>query len=215
MDEYLEFVDELRFVYLDELYIGPRIEDMVTFLWLSPELSQREYTSYVFKLCSLCLGHVVPELPNVSLCSPNRSVAGVDLADVIELLQSYLLSSSSEQNIYSSAECVSSCVEMLAEFGDKALQPSYDPWASFDFYGLAKIHTDLTKTYKDVRNVTNVETDADVTLSSGSPEKLLPQKRRPAQGPRIDLSKTSKAVAAKTCVSKLRSSGAGTSGNCS
>ena len=61
----------------------------------------------------------------------------------------------------------------------------------------------------------NIEADADVTLSSGSPEKLLPQRKRHAQGPHIDLSKTSKAVAAESCVSKLRSSGAGTIGDCS
>ena len=66
-----------------------------------------------------------------------------------------------------------------------------------------------------MRIAPNVETDADVTLSSGSPEKLLPQRKRPAEGPRIDMSKTSKAVAAKTCVSKLRFSGAWTSGDCS
>ena len=83
MDDYLEFVDDLRFVSLDELHIGPKIEDMVTFLSSSPELSKQEYTSYVFKLCCLCLGHVVPDLPNVSLGSSNRSVPGVDLADVI------------------------------------------------------------------------------------------------------------------------------------
>ena len=40
MDDYLEFIDDLRFVYLDELHIGPKIEGMVTFLSLSPELSQ-------------------------------------------------------------------------------------------------------------------------------------------------------------------------------
>ena len=135
--------------------------------------------------------------------------------DVIEPLQSYLLRSSSEQNIFSSAECISSCVEMLVEFGDRALQPSFDPWASFDFHGRAKIHTDLTKSYTDVRIVANVETDADVTFSSRSPEKLLPQRKRPAQRPGIDLSKTSRAAAAKTCVAKLRSSAAGTSGDCS
>ena len=215
MDDYLEFIDDLRFVYLDELHIGPKIEDMVTFLSLSPELSKRENTSYVFKLCCFCLGHVVPELPSVSLGSPNRNVAGVDLADVIEPLQSFLLSSSLEQNIFASAECISSCVEMLAEFGDRALQPFYDPWASVDFHGHGKIHADLTKAYKDVRIAANVEPDADVTFSSGSPEKLLPQRKRPAQGPRIDLNKTSKAVAAKTCVSKLRSSRPGGSGDCS
>ena len=104
---------------------------------------------------------------------------------------------------------------MLAEFGDRALQPSYDPWASVDFHGRAKIHADLTKAYKDVRIAANVEEDADMTLSSGSLEKLLPQRKRPAQRPRIDLSKTVKAVTAKTCVSKLRSFGAGTTGDCS
>ena len=213
MDDFLEFVDDLRFVYLDELHIGPKTEDMVTFLSLSPELSKREYTSYVFKLCCLCLGHVVPELPSVTLGSPNRKIAGVDLADVIEPLQSYLLSSSLEQNIFASAECISSCVEILAEFGDRALQPSYDPWASVVFHDRGKIHADLTKAHKDVRIAANVEPDADVGLSSGSPEKLLPQRKRPAQGPRIDLSKTSKAVAAKSCVSKLRFSRPGGSGD--
>ena len=188
---------------------------MVTFLSSSPELPKREYTSYVLELCSLCLGHVVPELLNVSLGSPDRSGSAIDLADVIEPLQSYLLICNTEQNIFSGAESISSCVELLADFGDRALQPSYDPWASVDFHDRSKIHADLTKAYKDVRVVANVETDVDVTLSSGSPEKRLPQKKRPAQRPRIDLSKTSKAVAAKFFASKLRSSGAGTSGYCS
>ena len=215
MDDYLEFIDDLRFIYLDELHIGPKIEDMVTFLSSSPELSRQEYTSYIFKLCCLCLGHIVPELPNVSLGSPDRSSSAIDLADVIEPLRSYLLTCISEQNTFVSADSISSCVEMLAVFEDMALQSSYDPWASVDFHGRSKIHADLTKAYKDVRVATNVGTDADVALSSGSPEKLLPQRRRPAQGPRIDLRKTSKAVAAKTYISKLRSSGIGTSGDCS
>ena len=215
MDDYLEFIDDLRFVYLDELHIGPKIEDMVTFMSLRPKLSKREYTSYVFKLCCLCLGQIVQELPNLSLGSPNRSNARVDFADVIEPLQSYLMSSSSEQNIFPSAECISSCVEMSTEFGDEALQRSFDPWASVDFHGRATIHADLTKTYEEVRIAANVETDADVTLSSGSPEKLLPQRKPPGQKPRIDLSKTSKAFVPKNFASKLHSSGAGLSGDCS
>ena len=54
MDDYMEFVDDIRFVYLDELHIGPKIEDMITFLSSSPELAKREYTFRVFKLCCLC-----------------------------------------------------------------------------------------------------------------------------------------------------------------
>ena len=41
-DDYFDFIDDLRFVYSDELHIGPKIEDMVTILSLSPELSERE-----------------------------------------------------------------------------------------------------------------------------------------------------------------------------
>ena len=135
------------------------------------------------------MGHVVPELPNVSLGSPNRSVDGVDLSDVIEPLQIFLLSSSSEQHNFSSAECSPSWVEMLVEFGDRALQPSHDPWASVDFLGRVKFHAVLTKAYKDVRIAANVETDAEVTLSSGSPENFLPQRKVPTERPVFDLSK--------------------------
>ena len=215
MDDYLEFIDDLRFVYLDERHIGPTIEDIVTFLSSSPELSKRRYTAFVFKLCCLCLGHVVPELPSVSLGSPDRNSSAVDLSDLIEPLQSYLLTSNTEQNIFSSADSISSCVEMLAEFGDKALQPSYDLWIGVVSDGRSKIHADLTKAYKDVRVAIIVGMGADVTLSSESPEKLLPQRKRPAQRPRIDIIKTSKSAATKSCISKLRYSGAGTSGDCS
>ena len=69
LDDCLEFVDDLQFVYLDEWRIGLVIEDMVTFLSSSPELARRQYTSYVFEFCCLCLGHVVPELSRVSLGS--------------------------------------------------------------------------------------------------------------------------------------------------
>ena len=189
MDDSLEFIDDLRFVYLDELHIGPKNEDMVTFLSSSPELSKREYLSYVFNLCCLCLGHTVPELPNVSLGSPDRNSTVIDLADVIEALQSYLWTCSADQNVFVSSDSISSCVEMSAEFGDNALQSPYDPWASVDSHDRSKIQADLTKAYKDVRIATDVGTDADVTLSSVNPEKLLSQKKRPVQRPRIDLKK--------------------------
>ena len=81
---------------------------------------------------------------------------------------------------------------MLAEFRDRALQPSYDPWASVNLHGRVKNRANSTKAYKDIRVATNVGSDVDVTLTSGSPEKLLPQRKRPAQRPRFDLSKISK-----------------------
>ena len=50
-DDYNDFVDDLQFVFLDELHIGSEIEDMVTIMPSSPELTQGKHTSYVFKFC--------------------------------------------------------------------------------------------------------------------------------------------------------------------
>ena len=77
MDEYKHFIDNIRFVSLDEQHIGLKIEDMISFLSSSSELAKREQTSHVFRLCCLCLGHVVPKLPSVALDSPGKSTAGV------------------------------------------------------------------------------------------------------------------------------------------
>ena len=71
----------------------------------------------------------------------------------MEPLRSYLLTKSADQNILLSFESNSSCVEMLAEFGDRALQLSYDPWSNVKFHGRAKIHADLTKSYEDVKGL--------------------------------------------------------------
>ena len=139
MDDYMEFNDDIRFLYLDELHIGPKNEVMITFLSSSPKLAKREHTSHVFKLRCLCLGHVVPKLPCVTLGCPSKSAVEADLSDIIEPLQSYLLSSSFEQNVFTSAESISSCVELLDEFGDKAIQPCYDTWASVDFHDKSQI----------------------------------------------------------------------------
>ena len=214
LEEYMEFIDDIRFVYLDELHIGPKIEDMITFLSSSPELAKREYTFRAFKLCCLCLGHVVPKLPSVALGSASKGAAEVDLSEVIEPLQSYLLSSSAEQNIFTSAESISSCVELLNEFADRAMQPGYDPCASVNFYDKSEISVDLTKAYKNVRLASNVDTGADVSVSPDTPDRLAPQRRQPAQNPRIDVGKTSKAGAAKALAIKLRSSRPGGSGDC-
>ena len=215
MDDYMEFVDDICFVYLDELHIGPKIEDMITFLSSSPELAEREYTFRVFKLCCLCLGHLVPKLPSVALGCASKGAAEIDLSDVIEPLQSYLLSSGAEQNIFTTAESLSSCVELLDEFADRAMQPGFDPWASVNFHDKSQISADLTKAYKNVRLASNVETGAEVSVSPETPDRLALQRPQPAQKPRIDVGKISKAAAAKALTQKLRASRLGGSGDCS
>ena len=211
----MEFIEDIRFVYLDELHFRPNIEDMITFLSSSPELAKREHTFHVFKLCCLCLGNVVPNLPAVSLGCASKNAAETDLSDNIEPLQSYLLGSGAEQNIFISAESISSCMELFGEFGDKAIQPCYDPWASVVFHNKSQISADLSKADKNVRLASNVEPGAGFSVSSETPNKLAPQRHHRAQKPRIDVGKTSKAAAAKALAVKLRSCCPGGSGDCS
>ena len=100
IDDYIEFVDDVRLDYLDELGVGPGVEDMFSFLSSCPELSRRGYTWDLFKLCCLCLGHVAPKLPDVSLGSSKVGVTSVDLSSVVEPIQGYLLSGDVEGNFF-------------------------------------------------------------------------------------------------------------------
>ena len=84
-----------------------------------------------------------------------------------------------------------------------------------DFCDRSKIQVDLTRAYKKVRLVANVEADTEGTGSPESLEKFLPLRMLPAQKPCIDLCKTSKAVAAKTSAEKRHSSPPGASGDSS
>ena len=89
---------------MNELLIGRKFENLISFLSAIPKMAKLEYTACVYKWCCLCLGHLVPKIPAVSLSSTDKNDVGVDLSDIIESLQSYLLVSSSEQNLFTSIE---------------------------------------------------------------------------------------------------------------
>ena len=207
MDDYVEFVDDLRHVYLDNVISGPVIDDMVTFLSNCPELARREYTLHVSKLCCLCLGHIYPTLPIVGLSYPMSGMESVDLSLVTEPVQSYLLCGELTNNFFTDPDSVARCVVLLDSFGDQALQANYNPWDSFDFHGRAGIALwrggGLSKAYKAVRVASDVDTSSMSTILQ-SPGKLSMQRRTPVQGPKIDLGKTCRAGTASALVSKLR-----------
>ena len=205
IDEYVEFIDDVRHVYLDELGVGPDVEDMVSFLSSCPELSRRESTWDLFKLCCLCLGHVAPKLPDVSLWSSKVGVTRVDLSSVVEPIQGYLLSGDAEGNFFTDPGSISSCMELLETFSDSALQCNYDPWESVNVHGYEKIRAELEKLYKAVRVANDVESSSSLSEPVFLSEKLPEQRRRPAQRPRIDISKTHQSGLAELLADELRS----------
>ena len=148
IDDKIEFIDDVRHVDLDELGVGPDVEDVVSFLSSFPKLSRKEYTWDLFKLCCLCLGHVAPELPDVSLGSSKVDVTRVDLSSVVEPIQGFLLSSDAEGNFFTDPASISSCMELLETFGDSAFQCDYNPWESVNVHGYEKFRAELEKSYK-------------------------------------------------------------------
>ena len=205
IDDYVEFIDDVRHVYLDDLGVGPDVEDMVSFLSSCPKLSRREYTWDLFKLCCLCLGHVAPKLPDVSLGSSKVGGTSVDLLPVVEPLQGYLLNGDAEGNFFTDPGSISSCMELLETFSDSALQCGYNPWESVDVHGYEKIRTELEKSYKAVRVASDVESSSSLSEPVFVSERLPEQRRRPAQRPRTDINKTQHSGVAEFLAGKLRS----------
>ena len=149
--------------YLDELGVGPDVEDMVSFLSSCPELSRREYTWELFKLCCLCLGHVAPKLLDVSLGSSKVGVTSVDLLSVVEPIRGYPLNGDAEGNFFTDPGSISSGMELLETFSDSALQCGYNPWESVDVDGYEKIRAELEKSYKAVRVASDVESSSSLS----------------------------------------------------
>ena len=140
----------MRHVYLDELGVGPDVEDMVSFLSSCPELARRAYTWDLFKLCCLCLGHVAPKLLDVSLGSSKVGVTSVDLLSRVEPIQGYLLNGDAEGNFFTDPGSISSCMELLETFSDSALQCDYNPWEFVGVDCYEKIRAELEKSFKPV-----------------------------------------------------------------
>ena len=205
IDDYIEFIDDVRRVYVDEVGVGPDVEDMVSFLTSCLELSRREYTWDLFKLCCLCLGHVAPNLPDVSLGSSKVGVNRVDLSSVVEPIHGYLLSSDAEGNFFTDPASISSCMELLETFGDSSLQCDYNRWKSVNVHGYEKIRAELEKLYKAVRFASDVQSSSSLGEPVYVSERLPEQRRRPAQRPRFDISKTHLSGVAELLAGKLRS----------
>ena len=125
MEDYVEFVDDVRHIYLDEF----GIEDMVFFLSACPDLARRETFLHFFKICCLCLGHIVPSMPKIELASGRISTANVDLSCIFEPFQGYLLSSDSERNFFTDLDSFEGCWASLENFCDKVLQTAYNHWS--------------------------------------------------------------------------------------
>ena len=151
------------------------------------------------------LGHVSPKLPDVSFGSSKVGVTRVDFSSVVEPIQGYLLSGDAEGNFFTDPASISSCMELLETCSDSALQCDYDPWESIIVHGYEKVRAEWKKSYKAVRVASDVESSSSLSEPVFVSERLHEQRRRPAQRPRIDISKTHHSGVAELLAGKLLS----------
>ena len=123
-DCYVEFVDDLRYVYVENM---SEVEDITTFLSCCPALRRRVHTQKLFEKCRLCLTHSTINVPYVGLGSASRNVVALDLLRAIRPLQFYLLSVNQDSSFLSRGESVDHFCELLESFDGTALLPIYDP----------------------------------------------------------------------------------------
>ena len=139
------------------------------------------------------------------LGSSKVGVTSVDLSSVVEPIQGYLLSGEVEGNFFTDPGTISSRMELLETFSDSALQCGYNPWESVDVHGYEKIRAELEKSFKAVRVASDLESSASLSEPVFVSERLSEQRRRPAQPPCIDISKTHRSGVAGLLAGKLRS----------
>ena len=154
-DCYVELVDELRYVYVNDSGRGPEVEHRITFLSRCRELERRRHTKKLVELCCLCLSHSTINIPHAVLGSASRNVVAPELSCVNLPLQYYLLSFSQDCSFSTRGESVSRCCEHLETFGRTALLRNYDPWGFVDFHRRKTIYSELAKRCKSVHERVN------------------------------------------------------------
>ena len=88
---YVEFVDDWRYVYIDDSGRGPEVEDLITFLSQCPELDRLRHTKKMFKKCFLCVSHWTINVPYAGLGSQSGNVISPELSSVVHPLPYYVI----------------------------------------------------------------------------------------------------------------------------
>ena len=98
-DCYIEFVDDLRYVYDDDIERRPKEEDVITFLSRCTELERRHHTKKLSEKYCLYLSHWSIDVGYLGPGSENQNRVIADLSSVVNPFQCYLLSLSQDCSV--------------------------------------------------------------------------------------------------------------------
>ena len=146
-------------------------------------------TMTLLHLSCICLGHGNLDLAGVNFVLSIVIGDDADLSERVDPVQSYLLSSKSESNMFNNASSKADCVELI-DFCRTANEPVFIPWTYVDFFSKDEILKVLMKCYKEIRVAAAVDGD---TSDVSNPDALCIKSSLPAQFLKIDVSKVTSA----------------------
>ena len=162
--------------------VAPEVRDIIIFLPGYPELVRKTKIMTMYRLSCLCLDHGKLDLPEDNFGLIGWSCEGPDLLETIETVQSYLLSSNPDCNIFTNAFSISECMEMIGSFARTVVESGYNPWTYIDFFDGNGFLKELVKCYREIR-INEVDGE---TLDVSALDALCNPSPLPAQPPKID-----------------------------
>ena len=131
--------------------VGTEVGDMISFLISCPKLVRKTRIMTIFRLSCLCLDHGKLDWSEVKFWSSAGVADGPDLSEIIEPVQSCLLSSNHKYQIFTDVSSVSERTELHEGSAGTAIEPGYNPWTYVDFFDKDEVLQDFVKCYKEMR----------------------------------------------------------------
>ena len=186
IEEYLHFVNDLRFAYEDEDGVGPEVGDKISLLSGCPELSRETRTMTLFRI--RCLFFFSMEK---WICL--KSTLGQRLGLVTDRLfwgssspwRNYLLWNNGEFNLFIDAYSIIELLVRLETFAGIAVEPGYSSCTFVDFFDTDEVLKEPLNCYKEIRVAAAVGSD---TLNVSASEVLCVESSLPAQHPKFNVS---------------------------
>ena len=178
------------YISIDDDGHGPSVGDTVSLCGF-PEMCSEEKAVKEFRLSCLRIDHFSPVLPNVNFRAAVSPFSDPELSEVIEPVQSYLLSHSVENNYFTDPKSIIECVELLNASACSALHSGYDVWTYIDI--CAKEHI-LKYLVSSCKTIQSAECADRTNLNISAPETFCVQNVIPRQPPMIDSAKVKSVV---------------------
>ena len=147
MDQYISFVEALRFTHRSLAVTPEVVVHVIGYLTSLDQLRSCPLLQYVFSLSCLCLTEIGTAFHTVKFGKVDSSKLSCGVTDVIFPVQSYLSVVPDSVSVCTSDAALVRFASVVSEFGDDGFPDTYDPWSSVDHFGRWDLFQKLQKAF--------------------------------------------------------------------